>query len=165
MAHNYVAVLLAVDVRVVVAVSLVAFELELSKREELERLSVSRLVLESERPDLCGIRAVYENSCRRDHAVALARDDRVAETVGTAIVLYVGLAGIPTGVEGLAGVHILDIEITVTVADNRASALTLSVDIGLRANAVSADTAAEIVDTAENSCVPDVVEKRSGGIC
>ena len=84
-------------------------------------------------------------------AVALGCDYRITETVSTAVVLNGSLAGIPAGVEGLAAVHILYVEIAVSVADNRASALALCVDIGLRAHAVSANAAAEVIDTAENS--------------
>ena len=150
-AEDHVAVLLAVNVGVVVAVSLIALKLKFSKREELERLCLCRDVLESDSPDLCGIRVVYEYLGGSNNAVALARDDRVSETVGTAVVLNGSLAGIPAGVKGLAAVHILYVEIAISVADYRASALALCVDVGLRAHAVSANAAAEVIDTAENS--------------
>jgi hypothetical protein len=151
-----------VNVGVVITVSLVAYQLEVSKGIKRGLYTLVRLILKSDLPDLAGIGIVNVYTGGSGNALTLAVYLTVSQTVNTVVVLDLGNARILTGVKYRARSLVLYVEVTVSVTDDAATALSVGINVRHSALAVCSYAAAVLVYTAENSGVPDVIQLRTG---
>ena len=159
-AHNEVVflIVLGVNVGVVVAVTLITHKLKIRKGVKRNVSCLIGLVFKSYLPDLAGVVFVDIDARGRADALALAVNDAVSETVDAVVIVNGSKGGIKTWVKDGTRSLILDIEITVAVADNGATSLSVGIDVRKRALTVRSYAAAVLVYARKHTGVPDVVE-------
>ena len=163
-AHNEVVILvvLRVNVGVVVAVSLIAYKIKIGKGVQGNVSLICSLIFKSNLPDLAGVAVVYVHTRGSRDTLALTVYLAVSEAVYAIVVLNLCNAGVLTGIEYCTRCFVFDIEVTVSVADDRATSLSVGIDICHGSLTVSSDTAAILVYTRKDSRVPDVVKLGTG---
>jgi len=147
-----------VDVGIVVAVPVIAFELKFHKGVGAHVHAGLRFVCERQRPDFAGMARPHESPQMNRQTAAAATDMRVAQPADAAIVVHRGLCRIPAGVEHLAARGVLYIEIPVAAPDHAAAPPVLGVHIRLRVPAVGAVPAADLVYARQEAVVPEIIE-------
>ena len=162
-AKNNVVVLvkMAVNIGVIIGIALISLKKEVGKRENLKFDRLIAYVFKGKSPNFTRIGIVYKNSCGGFYAETFTRNNRIAQSVNTTVIVNFGAHRVVTGVKYFARFFVSNVKIAVSVADNRGTASVFGANICQCTTAVGSNTAAEVVNSGEQFRVPHIVEKRT----
>ena len=152
-AHNKIVlgIKLRVNIRVIVTVSLISDKLKICKGVKRERRRICALILKSYLPDLTRIGIVYVHTDSCAYSLTLSVNLAVTESVNAIIVINRSKRGIKTGIEYRSRSLIFYVKITVSVANNGATSLSVGIDISHCSLTVRPYSSAVLINARKNS--------------